>query len=321
MWTPQVVYALPKDGVAGAFQMDIETWNGLGLPLAQDIVLCYVTLALVYFLTSGLGRSHDRWALTHELWWYPFSFVLVYYAAVGSFKLRAPVEARWKGTCDEAQTFMRLYVAAQVLAVPIELLCEGPLSAKVPMLAHHCVSIFGYVVALATRSGHWFCAAAGLSEVSTIFLEGVLLAKRAEVAAFVDAYAPWFLTLNGAMLWLTYVVFRLVLFPALLAVFLYDKFRLKHPVTTYDQSPEACIIVPLAVTFLFLLSLTWFAKIHKGFMTKVVAALVDGHQKHHHHPHHHGRKEQENCDQRTAPPHHDNGDDNNNSQHHKKKLN
>ena len=264
MWTKDVIDALPR-GVPG-IHMDVETWNNVGLPIAQDIVLCYMTLAVIYVCTGGMK---DRWAVTHELWWYPYSFILVYYAWGGTWGLQTDVETRWRGTSDEAQKFMRLYVAAQVLAVPIELLCQGKMSTKLPMIGHHIVSIVGYWAALSTTSGHWFCSAAGLSEVSTIFLEGVLLSKRKEFASFFNA-VPWFLPLNGALLWLTYIIFRLLLFPFVIAVYSRDKFVIKHPMTTYASSPETTVIVPGALIFLFILSILWFSKIHKGFMDKVV---------------------------------------------------
>jgi len=278
MWTRESVYALPANVSAMAFHMDPETWNSMGLPIAQDIVLCYMTLALVYCVTANVG-AEDRWALTHEIWWYPFSLILVYYACSGAVALSGDVEARWGGTCPEAFKFIRLYVAAQMLAIPIELLGAGSWKAKLPMIGHHAVSIGGYLCGLKGETAFFFCCAAGLSEVSTIFLEGVLLSKRKEFKTFFDTYAPWFLAANGALLWLSYIIFRLLLFPLLLAIHSYDKYVLKPPITLYENSPSAVAVVPSALVFLFALSVVWFSKIHKGFMTKVLGAIKPGDDK------------------------------------------
>ena len=224
--------------------------------LVEDVGLTVASYGLlVVVLHYGL-KLEDSVSVAHLLWWYPFVVILVVYSGVAAWRLR---RSRWTGVCPESQAFLRLYVAAQLLAIPIELL-DG----KLPIVLHHVVSIVGFAFALETRRCHFFCAAAGLSEISTIFLEGVLVAKRFPLTS------SWFLMLNGTALWLSYIFCRLLLFPVLLGIYVDDRRRLAA--ATYKNARAGVVLVPTALTILFLLSCSWFTRIHKGFVTKVLGA-------------------------------------------------
>lgn len=193
-------------------------------------------------------------ALAQLLWWFPFVFVLVYYATLASLELRGNAATRWQGTCPEARAFLRLYVAAQLAMIPVEALVGQPM-----MIAHHVVSVVAFGYGLRSGCCHWFGAMSGLSEVSTIFLEGLLLARRFQLP---------FQIFCGAGLWLTYVVFRLVLFPVIILVFVADAYT--QPNRTWRAvGPIKFCVVPFILVILGL-SVSWFARIHKGFVAKVL---------------------------------------------------
>mmetsp|Transcript_15110 Transcript_15110/g.60704 ORF Transcript_15110/g.60704 Transcript_15110/m.60704 type:complete len:296 (+) Transcript_15110:81-968(+) len=243
--------------------------------IAADAAVVVLTMAATFvFCTKPGSTLHDRLVLTHEVWWYPFVFVLLFNAFAATYHLSPTVATRWTGSCAESSRFFRLYVAAQLAAIPVELLTAG--RKALPMLGHHVVSIASYVYGLHSRRCAFFGTAAGLSEVSTIFLEGVLLSKRPDLGWLFDN-VPWFLPLNGALLWLTYIIFRLALFPTLLAVYVHDSWfapsKEARKLTTWPVARHCVYVIPISLVFLFFLSAAWFSKIHRGFMDKVVGAL------------------------------------------------
>lgn len=219
-----------------------------------DVGLVLGSMALVHVTTRDLE-------LTQLLWWYPFVFILVYYAGIASSKLGFSVDDRWLGTCPESYIFLRLYVAAQCAMIPIEALVEQPLAKKAMMITHHLVSVLAFVYGIYTRTNHWFGAMSGLSEVSTIFLEGLLVARRFNL--------PFFMTLNGAGLWLSFVIFRVILFPTVILVFVLDAVFYTDRSWDKAEGPFKFFVVP-CILVMFALSLSWFTKIHKGFMDKVL---------------------------------------------------
>ncbi|KAJ8599453.1 hypothetical protein CTAYLR_008042 [Chrysophaeum taylorii] len=244
--------------------------------IAADVVAVAASMGAVYLavpkpLPETAGKPTSVLEFVHTLWWYPFVFYLVVYAAIATYKLSKSPEARWTDTCPESYAFLRTYIAAQIVAIPVELSLPGAWPKKLQMVAHHVVSVSGYAVGLLTPTCHFFGTAAGLSEISTIFLEGLLLSKHVALENFFAARAPWFLVVNGAGLWLSFILFRLVLFPAIVAVFFHDLFF--YPELTWRKTGSVKYWIPPMLAFLFVLSAVWFQKIHKGFMTKVLSAL------------------------------------------------
>jgi len=232
-----------------------------------DVIWVIATMGVLYLASPRTGNALE---FVHTVWWYPFVFALVGYAARASWTLgRAGVEGRWRGRCAESEVFLRLYVAAQIVAIPVECAQPQPVAKKLQMVGHHAVSIATYAIGLATGQMHFYGTAAGLSEVSTIFLEGILLSKHPLLEPHFAKYAPWYLPLNGAGLWLSFIVFRLALFPALVALFLFDvatepdkTWRTATPWLKYTTLPSYLL--------LFLLSASWFSRIHAGFVAKVL---------------------------------------------------
>lgn len=228
-------------------------------PLLGNIGIVVGSMCVVHVFTRDLE-------LTQLLWWYPFVFILVYYAGIAAYTLGATVDSRWLGTCDESYAFLRLYVAAQCAMIPIEGLVDQPLSKKAMMITHHGVSVLAFVYGIHARTNHWFGAMSGLSEVSTIFLEGLLVARH---RAFKGRLPASFLTVNGAGLWLSFVLFRIILFPTVILIFVLDATFYTDRSWNKATGPFKFFIIP-SILVMFALSLSWFTKIHKGFMDKVL---------------------------------------------------
>ena len=169
-------------------------------------------------------------------------------------------------------------------AVELEKWKKAPIG-QIQLLGHHIFSMIAYgsalyfhrcerassapcapLICLLLWGRFWFFAVmAGLSEMSTIFLNNVLLCKTIYWKAWMEANANWFLVFNGVMLWACFIVFRLILFPLTIGIFLYDVLLSGHPAVEGTTLYET-IFYPSVLFGLFLLSLAWFSKIHKGFV-------------------------------------------------------
>ena len=221
--------------------------------------------AFVYFFLTSSG-TEERLALAHLIWWYPFVFLILYYAFAAVAELGSgDLDTRWTGSTFESYVFFRLYVACQVVGCGVECLTsEG--TKLLQMIAHHIISLLAYGVALTDGRCHFFGCAAGLSEVSTIFLQGILFSKHPAAKA---SWPEWFTILNGVLLWASYIPFRLVLFPAITVVYVVDARR--SPERTLDRVQGVHkYAYPVIFMFLFCLSSFWFSSIHRGFVKKVL---------------------------------------------------
>jgi len=104
-----------------------------------------------------------------------------------------------------------------------------------------------------------------------VFLNILLLSKsNTRTAGWLTANFAPLLKLNGALLWFTFIVFRLLLFPCWLYLFATDWSHLLSEEQKAKMTWFELVTYP-AVTFLLLvLSSMWFASIHKGMMKALV---------------------------------------------------
>ena len=91
-----------------------------------------------------------------------------------------------------------------------------PLSARAPMIAHHVLSIVAYSGGLSTGRMLFWGNFDGCCEITLIFLT-VLQASKLKGGTF--RIAGPLLLINGICLWLSFLVFRIVLFPVWLYMF------------------------------------------------------------------------------------------------------
>ena len=144
------------------------------------------------------------------------------------------------------------------------------------MLAHHILSIIAYVnsLCLAQRMGFFACLD-GLCEVSTFFL-GFLQMSKIKGGAFakqLQARFPRLLVVNGLCLWLSFLLFRVLLFPFWLALFLHDVYTMPYAIWAKITWFEL-VFYPGVTLFLFVLSCMWFVRLSKG-VVKVLSAGGD----------------------------------------------
>ena len=104
----------------------------------------------------------------------------------------------------------------------------------------------------------FYAAWDGIVEITNLPLCAMTLMNRLGMKAH-PFYVP-----NGVLLWLSFVVFRVVSLPGWLISFARDV--IQHP-ELFAATPPTLAYVTLPSTIaIWALSMTWFAKIHKGMM-------------------------------------------------------
>ena len=102
--------------------------------------------------------------------------------------------------------------------------------------------------------------------MTTVFLNVLLLSKtKTKEGEWITANCPRLLMINGTLLWASFIVFRLILFPAWLVWFGSDWFDLSKDIQSRISVIEL-VIYPSVTVLLLWLSLTWFGRINAGFI-------------------------------------------------------
>jgi len=244
---------------------EILAYTGAGF---AGMLLCY-----------GLAptTSKDRLSMANSMFWFMAAPALIYYSISATLALRASVESRWTAGGHHSVEFQRAYVALQIVASCVELIKSGSFQSKIPMLAHHVLSCFCYLGALLTGRMHFFAVLDGCCETTTIFVSFLQMAlmEGGGVHEWTksDPVGKKAHLVNGGLLWLSFVVFRLVLFTVWLVAFVLDLLVL--PPHIWDKMTTVELTVNPAVTvFLLILSAGWFKKIHAG-LVKALSGKVD----------------------------------------------
>jgi len=110
--------------------------------------------------------------------------------------------------------FFRCYCSHNIVQLGLDLADDHPFTAKIPMLLHHTLSIYAYTIGLRSSQLFFFGTSYGVCETTNVFLNILLLSKAegpfGERVA--KALGP-LQTVNGLLLWVSFFVFRVLLFP------------------------------------------------------------------------------------------------------------
>ncbi len=222
------------------------------------------TFAAVLVLTPG-----DR---ARKLKLADLYFSVPFYPAVAALALHAVLTLggsladRWRGTSWSSHAMLQLYLAGMAGQTAVLWRGSSALSYKLMMTLHHVVSMFCFGYGLATGRMHFFGALDALCEVTTVFLNNVFLFKEHPAGAAADVA-------NGLLLWLSFLVFRLALFPYW--IYLWRTDIAADPERTWAASDAVERYFYPATTLLLLgLSALWFGKITTGLLHKVFPERV-----------------------------------------------
>eukprot|EP00928_Gymnodinium_smaydae_P018753 TRINITY_DN17150_c0_g1_i1.p1 TRINITY_DN17150_c0_g1~~TRINITY_DN17150_c0_g1_i1.p1 ORF type:complete len:253 (-),score=28.57 TRINITY_DN17150_c0_g1_i1:68-826(-) len=226
--------------------------------------------ALGYVLVPAMlppslkSNKHDNADL---LGCYPIYPVLAYYAMVHTLGSSESVASRCFSTSPAAQSFLVLYVVRQIVSFPLVFLGGLKGRDKVLIALHHVLSIVAFGGALYSKQFHFFATLDGCCEITTVFLNLLMILKA------MDRRGPEY-AITGAFLWITFIIFRLVMFPYWLYQFYTDLGSL-----TPEQAQSVSLFekwfYPFTTVVLLVMSLFWFYAITNGLL-KALASLGIG---------------------------------------------
>lgn len=241
-------------GIAnGAFDWaDAAFWVLVNLAV---VALGYM-LAPVLIPRAAKSNVHDAADLISAT---PVFLVMTWLACQHTLDYhRADVRERWNATSPASYAFFRLYLVRQTISLPFMFIGSMKPSDKVLMSVHHVISIAAYGRGLLTGRMHWFGTLAGCCEISTNFLNVLLIFRAVGYKGILN-------TINGVTLWCVFLIFRLALFPYWLWRFGSDVFE--HPTETAATVPSfELIFYPATIALLLAMSITWFATLTKGML-------------------------------------------------------
>lgn len=213
------------------------------------MVLAYAVAMLVLSRFGLEGLRLKR--LAGFISMYPFIVIMCIFAHCGTWHHVATQASRVSDSNGHIDNFAILYIASNVVQALGQVQTESGLF-LCQLMAHHILSIGCFTGGFYFDRLRFWTALAGLCEVTNLFLVWVFVAKEAPYIKKHRWYA-----LNGVMLWITFVVYRLVLFPIWLYMWYSDQMPATlHPFEKYGY--------PATIWGLLVLSTLWFRQVHNG---------------------------------------------------------
>eukprot|EP01065_Artemidia_motanka_P046354 TRINITY_DN7001_c4_g1_i1.p1 TRINITY_DN7001_c4_g1~~TRINITY_DN7001_c4_g1_i1.p1 ORF type:complete len:377 (+),score=92.51 TRINITY_DN7001_c4_g1_i1:74-1132(+) len=259
--TPPQLPTVPTDPAAPrtALQLAVE--------LCPLMLLMLVANAPAWVVAKRWWPDHkDPVAMMDLVFSMPFYPVLAWYACAGAWELSATAEERWGETSPRARFFLELYVCRQVTHLGIQLSQKMDKQQLVLMTVHHVTSIACYTVGLFTGALHFWGCLDGVCEITTVFLDNMLLMRELDGWKSTTAYA-----VNGVLLWLSFLVFRVCLFPLWLTWWYMDSSAYPELVRTM-AGPVERVQYPAVTVLLLVLSSFWFLRLTRGMVKALQSA-------------------------------------------------
>lgn len=242
-----------------------------------------VAISFAQLIAMACAPRGDRLSSGNLLLWLPVAPLLCSYATKEVLtNYFGALEIRTLSFTPEGLTAIRAYVALQTVGTVVELLQmvqrkRSEWVCQFPIIAHHVISVVSCVMTLHCRRAIASVSCVVLVEYSTIFLNFLLLAKHKTYKPWVEKHMPWLKILSGIGLWAAFIAFRILLLPYILVRWFSDHAS-RHSVmkdfTYFEIIYHTCVAL-----ILWVLSLIWFQKIHKGFMKTVFPSKCDESEK------------------------------------------
>jgi len=228
---------------------------------ASDLVWAITSCGVVYLVSWFLlPQTHmDRkWAIMDLI------FSVPYYPFISALALNSVFALNGKDHfldyVSSSYLCLLFYAAGNIIHIPITFLKDQERKFKLQMLVHHLLSITCYVNGLLTLRMHYFGTLDALCEISTIYLNFVFLFK--------EFGAPQLLqSVNGIVLWVTYLFLRIFLFPKWLHMYATE--ILANPSIWNEINWVERYLCPITTLILFILSSFWMVSITKGLIKNV----------------------------------------------------
>lgn len=254
----------------------------LALELAAHVAVQVVSISVCLRLGRKIWPNHkDPWMLADLLTSLVVFPLLAAAALLSVLNLRGTLTSRWTGVTPETRFFLLLYIARCLVHMPVQAMEDMDRNLFVFMTVHHVISITCFGSGLITGRMHFWGCFDGCCEMSTVFLNIMYCGKEFTVKdRRPQDLFPKVFAVNGVCLWLSFLIFRLTLFPAWLYYWHQDV--VTHPELTWNQgSAIERYMYPTVTVLLLVLSITWFVPLTKGMRKpcRVLLGLeVNGHQ-------------------------------------------
>lgn len=239
-----------------------------------DMLVALLSIALLYaFLHVALplprtGGPEGAFVISQDFGSSLFICLLLFALYFSSFlSLRGTLEERWHGWTKYSHAACAIHVAENVQTS----LLYPAMGKEAVFYAHHALVIAGYGTAVLSGRAHFWCAAAGLTEGTNVFLFAIISGSHLGWPPLAKGGVVH--TASGALLWLSFTILRLSLLPWALYAYVQDAllqpdvWRQLPFVLQYLQWPSGAIIVGL--------SALWYVKISKGVL-KALGVGVGG---------------------------------------------
>lgn len=210
------------------------------------------------------GRPECPWELADVIFHAPFAPLVIVLVVRAVCELGARgLDGRWLASTWDTRAFLALYVTQSTIHIGV-LYLKRQVGSPAAYVAHHVLSVACYGHALWTGRMHFWAVLAALCEITNIPLNNLFIFKMFKW----DVRFPLAYTINGALLWLSYLVFRMLLFPLWLLLFARDV--REQPERTWDRIDGFERYAYAGTTALLLaISSLWFAKITSGLLSAI----------------------------------------------------
>ena len=254
------------------------------LTLLFQYSLCFGLLQwfCVIFTSPTLPFDKRFYRASYFLWFLLLPIMIVS-AVYSVYYLSTDLQHRWLGTTTGSFLFIRLYIAINVSGTIGELLtwkagrkADGTTVHHILILLHHILSISSYALGLTYGNNkiHYYGCLLGLCEIPTLFLTILIWSKfeNNTTAQFLNKHCSAIFIINGCLLWVTYIIFRLLLFPYWMYSWVVDLQEYASMNEEGMRNETSTIILysaPIMTILLFFASIVWFLRIHQG-MVKLI---------------------------------------------------
>lgn len=200
----------------------------------------------------------------------PKVVAMFYFAWQGTAASFDTLESRtFSGRDFNTEFFCAIYIAHSIFGILNEATKDGMNLHTLPMFIHHMASIVSFGVSMYTSRFIVYTGYCGLCEITNIPLSIMYLSKTkgGGVAKWMEKNFGVMLSVNGGMLWLTFFIFRVIMFPYILFMLFKDFYEISQNDPRYAQVwTFEMVYHPCTILFLWVISMMWFQKIHAGFM-------------------------------------------------------
>ena len=255
--------------MAQSVGMEIED---LGASLIKHSALIGTGRLLSYLLvptalsacSGGSAVSTDRASSSDNLWSIVFHSYITCLAVAGAWELGFTPSDRWGGRSVIGKLAGVLICADNLCQLPVQFAKKVPLSKSWTVLVHHVAQTGTFLLGLHTGRCHFWGILATVSEGTNPPISVVFTLKECNLDA-TSARSPSssFYMLASTVCWLSFVAFRMLLYPSWLLAFASD--LLLYPAISFDRtSGVELILYPCVMALMFYLSVLWFKPLTEG---------------------------------------------------------